>query len=57
MAMLLFKLDQLFLLLVPELVNVDISFPSKPKVFQKSLLIKSNFVLVMTGPLRVDPWR
>jgi hypothetical protein len=58
MAILLFKLDQLFTLLVPALAvwfaATDI-FPSKPNFVQKSLSMKSNCVVVINGPLRAHP--
>jgi hypothetical protein len=51
MATLLFKLHQLFMLLVPELVLLAngvgaVIFPSELDVVQDSLLIKSNFVVL-----------
>jgi hypothetical protein len=59
MATLSFKLDQLFILMVPELVVlvnfVGAVIPSEPKVFQNSLSIKSKFVIVMKCPLMTNP--
>jgi hypothetical protein len=60
MAILSFKLDQLFTLLVPELVvsfEVEgaVSFPDEPDFVQNSLSIKSNFVMVMQAPLLTNP--
>jgi hypothetical protein len=59
MAILSFKVDQLFTLLVPELV-VDavvgsLSFASEPNFVQSCLLIKSNFVVLMTVLLVHNP--
>jgi hypothetical protein len=55
-----FKLDKLFMLLVPELVvwfePVGLSsFPSEPDFVQTFLSIKSNFVVVMILPLLANP--
>jgi hypothetical protein len=59
MAIFFFKLDQLFILLVPELVVwfkvVGVSFPSEPDFFQTFLSIKSKVVIDMSGPLHADP--
>jgi hypothetical protein len=58
MAILLFKLDKLFMLLVPELVvgvAVGVSFPNESDFVQNSLSIKSNFVTLMKGPLPLNP--
>jgi hypothetical protein len=60
MAMLLSKLDQLLMLLVPELVvwfADGVILPSESDFVQNSLSIKSKFVVLMTGPLRVNPLR
>jgi hypothetical protein len=55
LAMFLSKLNQLFMLLAPELVVwfegvVGISFPSKPDFVKNSLSIKSHSVVDMTVP-------
>jgi hypothetical protein len=45
-----FKLDQILTLLVPELVVVvvaDVTFPSEANFIEKSLSIRSNFVVVV----------
>ena len=56
MTFLTFKLDQLFILLVPDLVGGGAAiFPSESKVFQKSLSVWSNFVIGMIVPLLVNP--
>jgi hypothetical protein len=60
MAHISFKLDQLFVLLVPELVvwfeATTASFPSEPDFVQESLSIRSNFVIdIMTLSLRTNP--
>jgi hypothetical protein len=60
MAILSFKFGQLSMLLLPDLIVsdefvVDVSFPSEPDFFQNRLSIKSNFVLLMSGPLRANP--
>jgi hypothetical protein len=61
LAILLFELNQLFMLLVPELVILvngvgAIIFPSEPKALQNSLrLTKSKVVIVVTCPLMTDP--
>jgi hypothetical protein len=60
MAILSFKLDQLFILLVPELVVlvevvVTFTFPSEPDFVQNYLSIESKFVILMIFPLRIDP--
>jgi hypothetical protein len=52
MAILSFKLDQLFMLLVPELV---VFIPNEPDFFQKFLSINSKFVIVMKCTLRMNP--
>jgi hypothetical protein len=58
MAFLLFKLDQLFILLVPDLV-VGIcgpfNCPNEPDFVQTFLSINSKFVIDMTLPLRMNP--
>jgi hypothetical protein len=54
MATLSFKLDQLFILLVPELV-VAVSFPSEPDFVQTFLSIKSKVVVDMIIPLLANP--
>jgi hypothetical protein len=56
MALLSFKLDQLFKVLVPELVVWfagvrDVTFPIEPDSVQNYLSIKSNFVTCLIGPL------
>jgi hypothetical protein len=53
MATLSFKLEQLFILLVPELVAV--SFPSEPDFVQTFLSIKSKAVVDMIAPLLANP--
>jgi hypothetical protein len=58
MAILSFKLDKLHMLLVPELllsVLGTFKFPSEPDFVQKSLSIKSNFVILMFAPLIINP--
>jgi hypothetical protein len=60
MTILLFIFEQLFILLVPELVVwfvvVDASrFPSETDFVQKHLSINSNFVVRMTSPLATNP--
>jgi hypothetical protein len=59
MAIFLFKLDKLFILLVPELVvwfePVGFTFPSEPDFVQTFVSIKSNFVIVMILPLLANP--
>jgi hypothetical protein len=51
-----FKIDQLFIVLVPELVVIGaVSLPSKPDFVQNYLSIKSNCVILMTGPLLMNP--
>jgi hypothetical protein len=55
-----FKLDQLFVLLVPELVVwfevvVTVRIPSEPDLVQEFLSIKSNFVVFMKAPLSANP--
>jgi hypothetical protein len=61
MAILSFKLDQLFIVLVPYLFDMVVvrmgafSFPSEPDFVQESLSIKSKFVIVVNAPLRANP--
>jgi hypothetical protein len=58
MAMLLFKVDQHVIVLVPELVVGacgPFSFPNESDFVQKSLSIKSKFVLLMIAPLQTNP--
>jgi hypothetical protein len=62
MSKLSFKLDQLFMLLVPDLaagVDADVAatfkFPVEVNFVQKFLSIKSKFVSVMKAPLCTDP--
>jgi hypothetical protein len=60
MSSLSFKLDHLFIVLVPELVVwfegvVGVRFPSEPDFVQNSLPILSNFVLFLISPLRTKP--
>jgi hypothetical protein len=60
MAILSFKFDQLFILLVPAdvavvVVGVAFSFPSKADFVQKFLSVWLNFVIVMVGPLSENP--
>jgi hypothetical protein len=62
MAMFPFKVDQLFMLLVPEHVVCflgDLSFPSEPNFVQNSLLVWSNSVALVIAPLVSNPfpWR
>jgi hypothetical protein len=57
MAILLFKLDQPFTLLVPGLVvGVFGAFncPNEPNFVQKSLLVRSHFVIELSCPLVAD---
>jgi hypothetical protein len=53
MAILSFELNQLFMLLVPDLLAF--LFPSEPDFVQKSLSVKSNFVIEMARSLRMNP--
>jgi hypothetical protein len=58
MALLSFKFDQLFMLLLPELVVGvcgTFSFPSEPDFVQKSLSIWSHCVILMNVPLGHNP--
>jgi hypothetical protein len=58
MASVSLKLDQLFILLVPELIEFvvgAVSFPNEPDFVQKSLSIKSKFVLLMILSLLTNP--
>jgi hypothetical protein len=61
MVILSFKLGQLCMLLVPDLVDVvagaagTFSFPSEPNFVQKFLSVRSNFVIDTTFPLRTNP--
>jgi hypothetical protein len=56
------ELDQLLMLLVPDLVAVVVaavagtfSFPSEPNFVQNPLSIKSDFVALMIAPLPANP--
>jgi hypothetical protein len=57
MANLLFELNELFMLLVPELVAfaVLVSFQSEPNFVQTFLSIKSKAVVDMNASLLADP--
>jgi hypothetical protein len=60
MAMLSFKLNKLFIVLVPELVvDVDVvvtlNFPDEPDFVQNALSIMSNLVLRMILSLHANP--
>jgi hypothetical protein len=60
MALLSSKLDQFFILLVPELVVwfevvSDLNFPREPDFVQNYLSILSNCVIVTTLPLLANP--
>jgi hypothetical protein len=61
MAIRSFKLDQLFILPVPELVVCwfggagAVSFPNEPDCVKNYLSIKSKFVILMQCSLRFDP--
>jgi hypothetical protein len=59
MAIVSFKLDQLFMLLTPELVVVvlvgAVTFPSETDFIQHSLLIRSNFAVGVSCPLVHNP--
>jgi peptidoglycan/LPS O-acetylase OafA/YrhL len=60
MATVSFELDQLFMLLVPELVILvqgvgAVIFPSEPDFVQNSLAIKSMFVVAMMFSLCANP--
>jgi hypothetical protein len=60
MAILSFIFEQLFMLLVPELVVLfesvgAVRFPREPDFVQNVLSIKSNFVTLLNGPLRANP--
>jgi hypothetical protein len=58
MALLLFKFDQLLMLLVPALaadVAGTFNFPDEIDFVQRRLLVRSNFVVLMIAPLRGDP--
>jgi hypothetical protein len=54
-----FKLDQPFILLVPELAVVVVvcafNFPSEPNFVKNTLSIKSKFVCSMKSPLITNP--
>jgi hypothetical protein len=50
-----FKLDQLFILLVPEHVVALVIFPSEPNFVQPSLSINPKFAIVMIVPLPCNP--
>jgi hypothetical protein len=55
-----FKLDQLFILLVPDLVvDVDVAvtfnFPDEVEFVQKLLSINSKVAIDMISPLRANP--
>jgi hypothetical protein len=55
MAILSFKLHNLFILLLPELVVVGlVSFPSEPDFVQDVLPIKSKFVIGVACPLMMN---
>jgi hypothetical protein len=54
MALLSLKPDELFTLLVPELVVV-VNFPNESDFVQNFLSIKSKFVIDMISPLLVNP--
>jgi hypothetical protein len=60
MALHSFKLDQLFMLLVPELVLDGVcdpfNCPNKSDFVQNCLSAWSNFVVLMIAPLRGDPF-
>jgi hypothetical protein len=53
MAILLFKLDQLFILLLPWCIVIN--SPNEPDLVKKSLSFKSHFVIGVSSPLRIDP--
>jgi hypothetical protein len=56
MAILPFKLHNLFILLVPELVVVGgVWFPIEPDLVQNYLSVLSHFVIVMIAPLHANP--
>jgi hypothetical protein len=59
MALLSFKLDQLFMLLVPELVVIGVvgafNSPHEPDFVQNSLSVWSKFVVLMIAPLLANP--
>jgi hypothetical protein len=60
MASLSFAFDQLFILLVPELVVwfevvAAITFPREPDSVHDSLSIKPNFVVIVTRSLPANP--
>jgi hypothetical protein len=58
MSTLSLKLDQPFIVLLPELV-VDVAgtfnFPDEVEFVQKFLSIKSKYVIVMISPLIINP--
>jgi hypothetical protein len=54
MAIRSFKLDQLFMLLVPDLV-VGVSFPSEADFIESSFSIRSKLVCSTIGPLITNP--
>jgi hypothetical protein len=59
MALFSFKLDQLFILLEPELVvgvAVGVSFPNESDFVQKFLSVWSHFVVVMILSLLTNPY-
>jgi hypothetical protein len=53
MAILSFELNQLFILLVPDLLAF--LFPSEPDLVQKSLSVWSHYVIEMARSLRMNP--
>jgi hypothetical protein len=58
MAFVSFKLDQLFIVLAPELVDIlvgAVRFPNEPDFVQTFLSIKSKLVILMMVPLRANP--
>jgi hypothetical protein len=59
MTILSFKLDKLFIVLVPKLVvdvaGASINFPDEIEFVQTFLSIKSYSVIAMIGPLETNP--
>jgi hypothetical protein len=60
MSSLSFKLDQLFVLLVPDLVvdvvvAITFHFPDESDFVKKFLSVRSHFIILMISPLRANP--
>jgi hypothetical protein len=50
-----FKLDKLFILLVPAVIFPSVFVPSEPDFVQKFLSVWSHFVVLVVGPLLTNP--